>query len=107
MSTYDVNKMGNIKNQQVYDAAKKFKEAMTVSLGDYYTYCCELDFSWVSTEEERKDLQELLDEGNELGILVWHSEDEVKEFYKHSSEYQRVLDVIKQSREEVNDNEIS
>lgn len=106
MKAQDVNKMGNIKNQEAYDRARGWREGMKVKIGDFYTICCELDFDYVNDEETRKEIQEELDEGNEVGIQVWKTEEEVKEFFKGSSEYERILDVIAKKREEVSDNAV-
>ena len=68
---------------------------MKVDIGDWYTLCCQLDLDRISDEETRKWYQSELDGENEIGVQVWKTEDEVKEFYKYESDYEEILKTLK------------
>jgi hypothetical protein len=66
-----------------------------VKIGYWYTYCCQEDLSIIETEEERQMVQDELDDGNEIGIMVWKTDNEVKKFYKDEPDYPEILEKIK------------
>lgn len=67
-----------------------------VNIGDWVTYCCELELVRIEDEDYRKRVQDDLNQEktDPIGLAIWGTTQEMSNFYKDGGEYYLVLDAI-------------